>query len=157
MCPPLCGLCLGWLGMSFCHMGLVCTSSLVFPYFDRKEGLLQFQGLPVGKVTSQLATAKAFYLELTWSKCYCQWEKVSYLKRFVGVGERRQSLPWDSETLTLLLSLLLTVLLLWGLDRKSWNLWCCQFTLLIWDNILEPTLLEKTDITGVEEGRGCTK
>lgn len=59
MCPLWRGLYLAWLGMCFCHMGLACTSSLFFPYFDRK-GLLQFQGLPVGKVTSQLAQPKLF-------------------------------------------------------------------------------------------------
>lgn len=46
------------------------------------------------------------------------------LKCFAGVGMRRQSLPWDSETLIMLLSLLLTALLFWGLDWKSWNSWC---------------------------------
>lgn len=60
MCPLLHELYLGWLGMCFCHMGLARASSLFFPYFDRKVGLLQFQGLPVGKMTSQLAQTRLF-------------------------------------------------------------------------------------------------
>lgn len=55
MCPLLHELYLGWLGMCFCHMGLACAS-----YFDRKEGLLRFRGLPVGVVTSQLAQPRLF-------------------------------------------------------------------------------------------------
>lgn len=157
MCPLLRELYLRWLGTCFCHMGLACASSLFFPYFDRQEGLLQFQGLPVGKVTSQLAQPRLFIWNWLGQNVTVNEGETFILKCFVGVGERRQSLPRSSETLTLLLSLLLTVLLFWGLDWKPWNSWHCQFVLFIWDNVLEPTLLQKAGITGVEEGQGCTK
>lgn len=129
---------------------------LFFPYFYRKEGLLQFQGLSVGKVTSQLAQPGLFIWNWLGQNVAIR-KREFHIEMFSGVGERRQSLPSNSEMLTLLLFLLLTVLLFWGLDWKAWNLWHCHFMLLIWDNVSEHSLLGNADIAGVEEGRGCTK
>lgn len=85
MCPLLRELDRGWLGLCFCRMGLACASSL-FPYFDRKEGPLQFRGLPVGKVTSQLAQPRLFI----WN----------WLGKNVTVNEREfhiETLVWGRE------------------------------------------------------------
>lgn len=74
-------------------------------------------------------TAKAFYLDLTWPKRYCQWESF-ILKCFVAVGERQ----WNTDTLVHAPDSSDVL----ELGLKALKCVQCQLTLFIVDDVSQP-------------------
>lgn len=82
-------------------------------------------------------TAKAFYLGLTWPKCYYQWESF-ILKCFVAVGDRQ----WNADTLVPATDS--SDVLKLGL--KALKCVQCQFTLFIADDVSQPSVWQEADV-----------
>lgn len=70
----------------------LCLFSLL-PLFWRKRRALAISGTSSGEGDLTAGTAKAFYLELTWSICYHQWERVSYWNVLLVWGREGRACP----------------------------------------------------------------